>query len=115
MSGRLAVIGIGPGNPDQWTAEARAEIAAASDLFGYESYLARVPKAAHQAHHASDNRVERSRAEAALSLASSGQQVAMISGGDPGVFAMAPIRGGLYPRRYRDARGCRPHWGTART
>jgi precorrin-3B C17-methyltransferase len=89
MSGRLAVIGIGPGNPDQWTAEARTEIAAASDLFGYESYLARVPKAAHQVHHASDNRVERSRAEAALSLAASGQQVAMISGGDPGVFAMA--------------------------
>lgn len=89
MTGRLAVIGIGPGNPNQWTAEASQEIAAAGALFGYQSYLSRVPESAHQTRHASDNRVELSRAEDALKLAASGQHVAMISGGDPGVFAMA--------------------------
>ncbi|MBS0540800.1 MAG: precorrin-3B C(17)-methyltransferase, partial [Proteobacteria bacterium] len=37
----------------------------------------------------SDNRVELDRARHALALAASGRQVAVVSGGDPGVFAMA--------------------------
>ena len=43
----------------------------------------------HQRAHASDNREERARAEAALALAAAGDKVAVVSGGDPGVFAMA--------------------------
>ncbi len=39
--------------------------------------------------HASDNREELSRARFALSLAAEGRTVAIVSGGDPGVFAMA--------------------------
>ena len=39
--------------------------------------------------HASDNREELARARAALALAAAGRQVAVVSGGDPGVFAMA--------------------------
>ncbi len=39
--------------------------------------------------HASDNRVELDRARAALELAASGRLVGVVSGGDPGVFAMA--------------------------
>src|SRR5207244_12999706 len=38
---------------------------------------------------ASDNREELVRAERALALAGSGRRVAVVSGGDPGVFAMA--------------------------
>ena len=37
----------------------------------------------------SDNREELARARAALALAAAGRQVAVVSGGDPGVFAMA--------------------------
>ena len=42
-----------------------------------------------QAAHASDNREELGRARAALALAAEGREVAVVSGGDPGVFAMA--------------------------
>ena len=89
MSGRLDVVGLGPGRPEQMTAEAREAVAAASDVFGYGPYLARLALAPEQAAHASDNRQELGRARAALALAASGRRVALVSGGDPGVFAMA--------------------------
>jgi precorrin-3B C17-methyltransferase len=89
LSGRLDVVGLGPGGPEQMTGEARAAVAAASDLFGYAPYLARLALAPGQVAHASDNREELSRARAALALAADGRQVAVVSGGDPGVFAMA--------------------------
>lgn len=89
MTGRLAVIGLGPGPEEQLTGAARAALAAASDLFGYGPYLDRVALAPGQVAHPTDNREEIERARAALSLAASGRAVAMVSGGDPGVFAMA--------------------------
>jgi precorrin-3B C17-methyltransferase len=89
MSGRLSVIGLGPGDPDLITPEASAALAAAEALFGYAPYLARLPARPGQARHASDNREEIARAQAALALAAEGRHVAMVSGGDPGVFAMA--------------------------
>ena len=89
MSGRLTVIGTGPGNPDQMTPQARAAIEAASDFFGYKPYLDRLQVRPDQTLHASDNREELDRAKAALELAVSGRHVAVVSGGDAGVFAMA--------------------------
>lgn len=89
MSGHLAVVGLGPGAADQLTGEAAAAIATASDVFGYGPYLARLRLRAEQTAHVSDNREELARARAALALAASGRQVAVVSGGDPGVFAMA--------------------------
>ena len=71
------------------TGEALAAVAGASDLFGYGPYLARLELAAGQVAHASDNREELARARAALALAAAGRRVAVVSGGDPGVFAMA--------------------------
>jgi precorrin-3B C17-methyltransferase len=57
---------------------------------GYGPYLDRVVATrADQCRHASDNRVELDRARHALSLAAAGRQVVVVSGGDPGVFAMA--------------------------
>ncbi len=69
--------------------EAHAELAAADDLVGYETYLARVPVRRGQRRHASDNRVEAQRARHALQLAADGARVAVVSSGDPGIFAMA--------------------------
>lgn len=89
MNGRLTVVGLGPGSPDQVTPEAAAAVAAASDLFGYGPYLARLALRADQTAHVSDNREELARARAALACAAEGRQVAVVSGGDPGVFAMA--------------------------
>ncbi len=64
-------------------------LAEATDLVGYAPYLARCPQRAGQTRHASDNREELNRARAALRLAVAGAHVAVVSGGDPGVFAMA--------------------------
>jgi len=71
------------------TPEAAAAIAQASDVVGYGPYLDRLPLRAGQRRHASGNRVEIDRARLALRLAAEGRRVAVVSGGDPGVFAMA--------------------------
>jgi precorrin-3B C17-methyltransferase len=89
VSGHLAVIGLGPGDARYLTPEADAALAAAQALHGYGPYLDRVPVRAGQSRHASDNREERMRAAAALRHAAEGARVAVVSGGDPGVFAMA--------------------------
>ena len=90
MSGSLVVVGTGPGRPELMTPATLAALAQATDLVGYGPYLDRVPATrADQCRHASDNRVELDRARLALSLAASGRQVVVVSGGDPGVFAMA--------------------------
>ena len=89
MTGRLAVIGIGPGNNEQLTLEAQTEIARARHFFGYQPYLDQLELGPGQTSHPSDNREELSRAGAALEMANQGLSVAMISAGDPGVFAMA--------------------------
>jgi precorrin-2 C20-methyltransferase / precorrin-3B C17-methyltransferase len=87
--GSVAVVGLGPAGPDWLTPEAHAELASADELIGYETYLARVPERRGQRRHASDNRVEAQRARHALELAAAGSRVAVVSSGDPGIFAMA--------------------------
>ena len=88
-AGWLRVIGTGPG-PDRWmTAETAAILEQATDLVGYLPYVARCPERPGQIRHASDNRVELDRARQALEMAAAGRRVAVVSGGDPGVFAMA--------------------------
>jgi precorrin-3B C17-methyltransferase / cobalt-factor III methyltransferase len=89
MSGQLTIVGLGPGDDRYLTQEAREALDAAEALYGYGPYLDRVPPRDGQARHASGNRVEGARAEAALRHAATGANVALVSGGDPGVFAMA--------------------------
>jgi precorrin-3B C17-methyltransferase len=90
MSGSLTVIGLGPGGPHLTTPAVTQVIAEATDLVGYGPYLDRIRgHEPGQVRHASDNRVEVERAAEALRLAASGRRVAVVSGGDPGVFAMA--------------------------
>src|ERR1700710_728633 len=89
MSGSLVVVGTGPGKAELMTPATSAALARATDLVGYGPYLDRVPVHPGQCRHASDNRVELDRARHALTLAASGRKVAVVSGGDPGVFAMA--------------------------
>ncbi|HWG98110.1 MAG TPA: precorrin-2 C(20)-methyltransferase [Pilimelia sp.] len=87
--GEVVVVGLGPAGPDWLTPEAHAALAAADDLVGYGAYLDRVPANPRQRRHPSDNRVEAERAAFALDLAARGARVAVVSAGDPGVFAMA--------------------------
>lgn len=88
--GSLVVVGTGPGHPDLMTPATAAAIERATDLVGYGPYLDRIPaRRGDQTRHASDNGVELDRARQALELAARGRHVAVVSGGDPGVFAMA--------------------------
>jgi precorrin-3B C17-methyltransferase len=89
MTGRLAVVGLGPGDARYLTQDAEDALAIATAVYGYGPYLDRVPVRAGQSRHPSDNREEGARAAAALNHAALGANVAIVSGGDPGVFAMA--------------------------
>jgi precorrin-2 C20-methyltransferase/precorrin-3B C17-methyltransferase len=85
----LKVIGLGPG-PDRWlTPEATEALADVDHVVGYAPYVARVPQREGLTRHASGNTVEVDRARLALELASTGEKVAVVSGGDAGVFGMA--------------------------
>ncbi len=87
--GEVVVVGLGPG-PDGWlTPEASAELAEVGHVVGYAPYVARVPQRAGLQRHASGNTVEIDRATHALELARAGERVAVVSGGDAGVFGMA--------------------------
>ncbi|WP_319446209.1 MULTISPECIES: precorrin-2 C(20)-methyltransferase [unclassified Mycobacterium] len=87
--GGVAVVGLGPGDVDWMTPQARRELTGATDLIGYGPYLDRVPANDGQTRHPSDNTDEPARARLACTLATQGRAVAVISSGDPGVFAMA--------------------------
>jgi precorrin-2 C20-methyltransferase/precorrin-3B C17-methyltransferase len=91
QSGRVDVVGLGPAGRDWLTPQAMAVLAAADDIVGYAPYVDRVPRNPRQQRHGSDNRAEAQRAEFALDLALRGRRVAVVSSGDPGVFAMASV------------------------
>ncbi|MDO4911482.1 MAG: precorrin-2 C(20)-methyltransferase [Corynebacterium sp.] len=87
--GWVAVVGLGPG-PGVWMSpEAHEVLAQATDIIGYSTYVNRVTLGAGQVAHVTDNREEAERALHAFSLAADGARVAVVSSGDPGVFAMA--------------------------
>ena len=87
--GSVTVIGLGPGDPAQLTAEAAAALESSDVLYGYGPYLDRVPERPGQQRRASDNREELQRARAALEEAAAGAHVGVVSAGDAGVFGMA--------------------------
>lgn len=89
MSGWVVVAGLGPGAETLVTPEATAALASATDLLGYAPYVARIKERPGQVRHLSDNGDEIDRARAALALAVEGRKAAIVSSGDPGVFAMA--------------------------
>ena len=85
----LLVVGLGPG-PDRWlTPEVSAALAEVDHVVGYAPYVNRVPQRPGLTRHASGNTVELERARFALDLARRGERVAVVSGGDAGVFGMA--------------------------
>jgi len=88
--GRLAVIGLGPGAAELMVPAVKAELARATDVLGYETYVRMAgPFRDDQIQHCTDNREEMQRARHAFRLAAEGRSVIVVSSGDPGVFAMA--------------------------
>jgi precorrin-3B C17-methyltransferase len=89
MTGRLDIVGLGPGAEAMVTPEVTAALDQATDIVGYIPYVARIAPRPGLTLHPSDNRVELDRARHALQMALQGQRVVVVSSGDPGVFAMA--------------------------
>jgi cobalt-precorrin 5A hydrolase/precorrin-3B C17-methyltransferase len=92
--GRLAVIGLGPGAAGWRTPEARALLDDAEHWVGYRGYLQLLEAAGprqNAVRHAFALGEEETRARRALDLAAEGRRVALISSGDPGIYAMAAL------------------------
>jgi cobalt-precorrin 5A hydrolase / precorrin-3B C17-methyltransferase len=88
--GKLAIIGTGPGSSQWMSPEVKEILKAATDLVGYKTYVDLVGCLADgKQRHESDNREEIARATMALDLAATGKYVAVVSSGDPGIYAMA--------------------------
>jgi cobalt-precorrin 5A hydrolase / precorrin-3B C17-methyltransferase len=91
--GRLALVGLGPGDPSWRTPEASALLDDAEDWVGYGGYLRLLEAGPHNhaVRHAFALGEEEARARRALDLAAAGRRVALISSGDPGIYAMAAL------------------------
>lgn len=88
--GKLTIIGTGPGGMQWMSPQVQEILHSATDLVGYKTYINLIgPLADGKNIHESDNREEESRAKKALDLAAQGRYVAVVSSGDPGIYAMA--------------------------
>lgn len=91
--GSLAIVGLGPGDAAWRTSDAATWLDDAEDWVGYRGYLDLIePKAWQGAvRHPFALGEEEARARHALDLAAAGRRVALISSGDPGIYAMAAL------------------------
>jgi cobalt-precorrin 5A hydrolase/precorrin-3B C17-methyltransferase len=91
--GRLDIVGLGPGDAAYLTPDARAALCQATDAVGYDLYLDLAgDMIAGATRHALPLGAEEARVKLALDLAAKGRRVALISSGDPGIYAMgAPL------------------------
>ena len=90
--GKLAIVGIGPGDPAWRTREASMALAEASDIVGYRRYLDLLDGAiAGKDRHESALGEEEARVCRALDLAAEGRKVALVSSGDAGIYGLAAL------------------------
>lgn len=90
--GQLLIVGTGPGSDGWMTAEAESAVAAATDLVGYTLYLdILAARADGKIRHDYQLGEEVDRVRAALNIAATGKTVALVSSGDPGIYAMATL------------------------
>ena len=91
-AGALTVVGIGPGSLEHLTPAARAALEQADVIVGYKRYLDLIESIAPDVpREASGMRGEVARVRQAIALAQSGRRVALVSGGDAGVYGMAGL------------------------
>src|SRR6266702_4213431 len=89
---KLYVVGIGPGDLNHMTYEAREAIESAEVVVGYQTYLDLIEPLLEGKEVVSSGMMrEVERCDEALRIASSGKTVALVSGGDAGVYGMAGL------------------------
>lgn len=92
MSGEIAILGLGPGAPDWLAPAAKTALENADIIVGYPTYLKQIEKLCPKTPRFSTGmRHERARAETAIALAREGKKVAVVSGGDAGIYGMAGL------------------------
>jgi cobalt-precorrin 5A hydrolase / precorrin-3B C17-methyltransferase len=90
--GRLAVVGIGPGDPAWRTPEAGAALAGADYVVGYRLYLDLLaPAIRGKSRYEYSLGEEEARVRRALDLATEGRNVALVSSGDAGIYGLASL------------------------
>ena len=91
--GTLEVVGLGPGALDLMAPRARTAIEQAEIVVGYRTYLDLVRECINPASQvlSSSMMQEIDRCRKALELAEAGHRVALVCGGDPGIYAMAGL------------------------
>ena len=92
-TGKLYLVGIGPGNLDQITPAAKTAIVEADLVIGYKLYIDLIEslKRPGQIVEASPITQEQQRAKRAIELARWGLTVAVVSSGDCGIYGMAGL------------------------
>ena len=92
QKGILYVVGTGPGSLNYLTPAAKKAIERSDTIIGYRTYLELVePLLLNKTIVSSQMMQEVDRVKKALELASEGSCVSLISGGDPGIYAMAGL------------------------
>ena len=90
--GTLFIVGTGPGTPEWRLPEAEKMLQKATDWVGYGLYLDLIADLHNgQKLHYFDLGQEEVRVRHALELAAQGKTVALVSSGDPGIYAMATL------------------------
>lgn len=104
--GHLAIVGIGPGRADWRTGAAETALRQAEVVVGYSLYLELIADLiVDKECHAYDLGEEEARVRFAIDLAAAGRNVALVSSGDAGIYAMGALAHELLHRD--DAPG---HW-----
>ncbi len=93
MSGKITVVGLGPGSPDLMAPRVFTVIQDADVIIGYSYYVRLIKSIIPHGVLLIDSAMkkERERAERAFTLALEGMRVVVVSSGDAGVYGMAPL------------------------
>jgi precorrin-3B C17-methyltransferase len=90
--GTLYVVGTGPGAADHLTLAAARILTAADVIIGYRTYLELIPQYLENKEVVSSEMMkEVERCKQAIDIAANGRNVALVCGGDPGIYAMAGL------------------------
>jgi precorrin-3B C17-methyltransferase len=92
LTGKLFIVGVGPGSHDHMTFRAKQVIEQSDTIVGYDTYVSLVEdliegKEIHR--YAMTQEVER--AKQCIELAMAGKTVSLVSSGDPGIYGMAGL------------------------
>ena len=92
MKGRIYIVGIGPGSREHMSGRAVEVLTSADIVTGYKTYTRLVAGFVDpEKIISSAMKQEVPRCREALSLASGGKSVALVSSGDPGIYGMAGL------------------------